>query len=420
MKDLAVFLSGARVGTIRQRSGLRFRYDEAYLAGPDPTPLSLSMPLSEVEHGNRVTLSWVNGLLPADREVRARVAERGGVRSSNPAALLTVIGLDCPGAVQVTTVDRVDEVTRPAELVPVDDDWIGARLALLRRDEAAWQIADERWSIGGGQSKFTLARDATGRWCDPRGAAASTHIVKPGVPTARMQALNEHVSLVALRALDIPAAHSEYREFAGQPALVVRRFDRVPEGEGVRRVHAEDLCQAVGNQTTYERYGGPSARDLVDLLRSRAPGAPERFAEALMATYLLGSPDGHARNYSVLLAGSRAVLAPLYDVASSWPYEIAGAGVMHQRKVALSIGGERTFGLVGADRWQRFFTTNSLDPLWGFQRLRTLADRLPDALARAFGTVEGVPGADELRARYVDSVARSCGQFLEQLDSAGR
>ena len=122
MKDLAVFLSGARVGTIRQRSGLRFRYDEAYLAGPDPTPLSLSMPLSEVEHGNRVTLSWVNGLLPADREVRARVAERGGVRSSNPAALLTVIGLDCPGAVQVTTVDRVDEVTRPAELVPVDDD----------------------------------------------------------------------------------------------------------------------------------------------------------------------------------------------------------------------------------------------------------------------------------------------------------
>ena len=32
MKDLAVFLSGQRVGTISQGSGLRFRYDEAYLA----------------------------------------------------------------------------------------------------------------------------------------------------------------------------------------------------------------------------------------------------------------------------------------------------------------------------------------------------------------------------------------------------
>lgn len=288
MKDLAVFLSGRRVGTITQAAGLRFRYDEEYRAADDPTPLSLSMPLSEAEHGNRVTLAWVNGLLPADREVRARIAERGGVRAANPAALLTVIGLDCPGAVQVVPVDRVEEIHRPVALAPVDDEWIGARIALLRRDEAAWQIADERWSIGGGQSKFTLARGFAGEWYDPQGAAASTHIVKPGVPTARLQALNEHASLTVLRALGIPAARSEYLEFAGQSALVVERFDRVRREGDVLRVHAEDLCQSLGNQTTYERYGGPTAREVVDLLRRHAPGAPERFAEALAVGYLLG------------------------------------------------------------------------------------------------------------------------------------
>lgn len=101
-----MFLAGQRVGTISQAAGLTFRYEEEYRSLPDPTPLSLSMPLSRAEHGNRVTLSWVNGLLPADREVRARIAERGGVRPTNPVALLSVIGLDCPGAVQVAPVDR--------------------------------------------------------------------------------------------------------------------------------------------------------------------------------------------------------------------------------------------------------------------------------------------------------------------------
>lgn len=420
MKDLAVFLSGRRVGTITQAAGLRFRYDEEYRAADDPTPLSLSMPLSEAEHGNRVTLAWVNGLLPADREVRARIAERGGVRAANPAALLTVIGLDCPGAVQVVPVDRVEEIHRPVALAPVDDEWIGARIALLRRDEAAWQIADERWSIGGGQSKFTLARGFAGEWYDPQGAAASTHIVKPGVPTARLQALNEHASLTALRALGIPAARSEYLEFAGQSALVVERFDRVRREGDVLRVHAEDLCQSLGNQTTYERYGGPTAREVVDLLRRHAPGAPERFAEALAVGCLLGSPDGHARNYSALLAGGRVALAPLYDVASSLPYEIAGVGVMHQRKVALAIGGERTFGLVGVDQWQRFLTANSLDVEWGLGRVRELAEQLPDALASTFDALAHLPGADELRPRYVDGVAWSCGRTLDLLEQAGR
>ena len=44
MKDLAVFLSGMRVGTLSQSAGLSFAYDEDYLAQQDPTPLSLSMP----------------------------------------------------------------------------------------------------------------------------------------------------------------------------------------------------------------------------------------------------------------------------------------------------------------------------------------------------------------------------------------
>lgn len=129
---------------------------------------------------------------------------------------------------------------------------------------------------------------------------------------------------------------------------------------------------------------------------------------------------GAALNYSVLRAGPRAVLAPLYDVASSLPHDVAGEGVMHQRKVAISVGGERTFGLVGPEQWQRFFSANSLESGWGFERLRSLAQHLPDALASTFTGLAHLTDADELRPRFVNAVARSCGHALDQLDGAGR
>ena len=417
MKDLAVFLSGTRVGTLSQSAGLSFAYDEDYLAQQDPTPLSLSMPLRGAPFGNRVTRSWVEGLLPGDPRVRARVAARGEVKASNPLAVLSIIGLDCPGAVQVCEVDRTDEVRHDGLLVPVDEAWIGARLALLRRDDAAWQVADERWSLGGGQSKFTLARGIDGQWYDPRGAAPSTHIVKPGVHHAKHQALNEHVSLIALRGLGIPVAPSRYVEFDGEPAIVVERFDRGRQGPTVVRRHAEDLCQALGNQTIYERDGGPTATQILDLLGDRAGKRSKlRFVEALIGTYLLGSPDGHARNYSVLLEGGQAALAPLYDVASSLPYDIADSGIMTLRTIAIAIGGEHTFGMVGLAQWQRFFAANSIDADWGIDTIKRQATRLPDALADAFAELTGVAATDELRPRYVDAVVRSCRQALRAVE----
>lgn len=414
MRDLAVFLSGMRVGTLSQAAGLRFVYDEEYLAREGSTPLSLSMPLRGAPYGNRVTRAWVEGLLPGDLRVRARVAARGYVKVTNPLAVLSIIGLDCPGAVQVCRVDRSEEVARDGLLVPVDDSWIGARLALLRRDEAAWQVADERWSLSGGQSKFALARGEDGQWYDPRGAAPSTHIIKPGVHHAKHQALNEHISLSALRGVGVPSARTRYVEFDGEPAVVVERFDRVRRGGTVLRRHAEDLCQALGNQTTYERDGGPTAKQILDLLGHRVGQRSKlRFVEALIGTYLLGSPDGHARNYSVLLEGGQAALAPLYDVASSLPYDIDGGGVMTSRTVAIAIGGAHTFGMVGSAQWQRFFATNSIDADWGIDTIKRQATRLPDALADAFAELTGVAATDELRPRYVDAVARSCRQVLQ-------
>ena len=419
MKPLAVFLNKVRAGTIQQDASIRFTYDEHYLALNDPTPLSLSLPLQPAAHKGRPVTSWINGLLPADFDVRSRIAERTGVKATNPAALLSAIGLDCAGAVQVCDADRTDEVlTEQATLVPVDDSWISERLSRLRRDQASWQVADERWSLGGGQAKFALTLAQDGGWYDPRGSAASTHIFKTGVPTAKYQALNEHLCLEALRKVGLPTARTRYLNFAGQPASVVERFDRERTGEEVHRLHIEDLCQALANQTTYERYGGPTARQILELLGTHAGEmSRRRFVEALMCTYLIGAPDGHARNYSLYLRGRQSALAPLYDIASSLPYDVAGDGIMHLRKVAMSIGGERTFGLVGVDHWRRFFAANSVDSEWGFDALSRYTQQLPDAVADACLEMIGTDGIDELRDRFVNGVAWSCSRAIEALST---
>ena len=75
----------------------------------------------------------------------------------------------------------------------------------------------------------------------------------------------------------------------------------------------------------YESDGGPSASDVVALLRRH--GRPsgqrrnvERFTRSLIFNYLMGAPEAHAKNYSVLLIGDDVRLTPLYDVASGLPY----------------------------------------------------------------------------------------------------
>jgi serine/threonine-protein kinase HipA len=59
--------------------------------------------------------------------------------------------------------------------------------------------------------------------------------------------------------LGVEAAHCEYTQFKSQDALVVTRFDREIGGDEPRRLHQEDLCQALGVREKYEQYGGPSA-----------------------------------------------------------------------------------------------------------------------------------------------------------------
>ena len=401
-QHLAVLLSGVHVADVeRTRTGvLRLRYLDTAT-----TPLSLSLPPTTPTHTGPRVEQFLRALLPDAPGTLRAVADRSGADATDPLSLLAVVGADCPGAVQLCPPDQVEATAhRPGALVACTDAEIEARLAALGMSEdASWLMPGEHWSLGGTQAKFALRRH-DGRWYVAHGSQATTHIVKPGVRALAHQALVEHVSMRAAAHLGLSVAHTEMTSFLTEDALVVTRFDRaVQPDQTVRRLHQEDACQALGVWQKYEEYGGPSAADVVALLRDRSRTASqaqanvEQFTDGLIVNTVLGAPDAHARNYAVLLDGADVRLAPLFDLASGLAYDRNPANPLVG---SMSIGGTFALAAVDAAAWRRFADQVELDETWVLDRVHALAEAAPSAVEQALDETD-TDGTDELRTRLL-------------------
>ncbi|MBX6323733.1 MAG: HipA domain-containing protein, partial [Rhodospirillaceae bacterium] len=293
MTDVLVVLADGRVmGEIRRsRAGrLTFVYDEGWRTSSNAYPLSLSMPLVVAEHEHGRIEPWLWGLLPDNEAILARWGQRFQVSPRNAFALLSVVGEDCAGAIQLVAPDRV-----PA-LMEADQGsvaWLSAsdiaeRLALLRKDQSAWRVARDtgQFSLAGAQPKTALLFDGE-RWGVPSGRMATTHILKPPIDAFDGHAENEHLCLALARTLGLPAARSQVLRFGDEVAIVVERYDRLRSPTGIRRLHQEDLCQALGLPPTkkYQNEGGPGTTEMLEVIRSHS-GEPQEdawtFARACM------------------------------------------------------------------------------------------------------------------------------------------
>ena len=427
-RSLDVMIAGEHAGVLSQDESGALSF--AYLRGYRGAPLSSAMPLSTRVYRDKVVLPYLWGLLPEDPITRQHVAADTGISPNNPFALLRVIGLDCPGAVQFFPPDT--DVLREERLIPIDDGEIARRLKAGRKESPGWIAENEHWSLGGQQEKFAL-RKRGGKWFSCEGSAATTHIFKSGVRGLLHQALNEYVCMRLAAECGIDSARVEYLEFedAGtiEPAIVIERYDRTFNGGIVSRMHQEDFCQALGclPENKYSMYGGPSCGDCISLLKSTGHEAREnvaRFLQMLFFNYLIAATDGHAKNYSLMLEPDGAHrLAPMYDVASTAPYVNASDWQNKPPKLAMSIGGENRVGRVSAGNIDRMVELCGLADLGitadGCVRLMMLyADLIPDKLETLFDDLSGTSSAGaaaELRAHMVEPIARLCEKAKAQL-----
>jgi serine/threonine-protein kinase HipA len=424
---LVVILEDAIAGTLTRLSGgrLRFEYDDDYRARSAPTPLSLSMPIQVRSHPHDTVAPWLWGLLPDNEAVLARWAREFQASSSSPFSLLaTPVGHDCAGAVRFATPDGVGEALAPAgEVTWLSESEVEARLRELERDTTTWLGRDftGQFSLGGAQAKTALLYQ-DGRWGVPSGAMATSHILKPAVAGLDDHDLNEHLCLDAARRAGLVVARTRIARFGNESAIVVDRYDRRPDGDRLLRIHQEDVCQAlrVHPARKYQNQGGPSARDVAQLLRTAMPprdaeSAIWRFLDALAWNWLIAGTDAHAKNYSVLLAASAVGFAPLYDVASALPYGD------HEKKLrlAMKIGGD--YGVFPRrNTWPQAADDLGLDPVRVTARVAELAAQAPDAFADAASAPEVKKLRRPLAAKLVDLVADRAKRCAAVLPTASR
>lgn len=417
MKELVTFLYGQPVGILQQdHSGNRkFQFVPQ---DSRQARLSLAMPYRETPYQRSITDPFIEGLIPEGEAVRQSFADDFGISAKNPFALLEHIGFECAGAVQFVRPDEIDEFIHiPGELVACSDKEIGQRIrALSSSPRGSWTVNRERWSLAGAQSKFAL-RWQNG-WHEATGSEPTTHIFKPGIQDFRDQALNEHLCLKTLGLVGMQVAETSFMQFDGQSAIVVNRYDRLVEGNTVYRVHQEDFCQATSTVPTnkYESNRGPSALNIINTLReARAPETEvHKFVEGLIGNYLLGAPDAHGKNYSILhLPDGGVQLAPFYDIASGLPYEhVDNDGFPKRndglRMAAMAIGGERRFGRVSSRHWSRFAREAKINEEWLRNTISAMTYALPICLAQVLENESEAIGNSELPSKLYQKVEHLC------------
>jgi serine/threonine-protein kinase HipA len=418
--ELVALLDGKEVGRVHRdaRGRLAFVYSDEWRKAADAYPLSLSMPLGAREHGRSVIEAFLWGLLPDNERVLDRWAAKFQVSARNVFALISQVGEDCAGAVQFVTPDRLSAMRSGKEdkVEWLDESDVAKRLQALRADHAAWRLPRDtgQFSLAGAQPKTALLLQNE-RWGIPSGRLPTTHILKPPTGHFDGHAESEHICLMLARSFGMPTAQTKVMRFKDEIAIVIERYDRQRKGNDIVRIHQEDICQTRGIMPTkkYQTEGGPSAFDIIELLRTYSTDRQDdldTFVAALGFNWLIAGTDAHAKNFSLLLGGRRVRLAPLYDVASILPYDEFD---LRKVKLAMKIGGEYKLSLIGLRQWQKFAREVRVEADKLVELLASMAKQLPDEVnaARTRAREEG------LNATIVERLAT---QLIERAGECGR
>ena len=393
MSELLLLIEGELAARIlADRSGrLSLSYEKAWREAPQSYSLSATMPLAEIKYPQKSVWPYLWNLLPENPNVLQRWAQQYHVSAGNPFKLLAHVGADVPGAAQFITPEQRVEVQsqqKPAiDWISVDE--LRERLRQLRDDSSALRRPGDigRMSLPGAQAKTALYWDrARNRWGVPGGRTPTTHIIKPCIPGLDGLVENEHLCQDIAARLEMPAARS-FVLMLDEAYIVIERYDRLPPAPGTqlpRRIHQEDVCQALGLMPTgkYQEDGGPGVSQITTLIR-RVSANPEvdveRFLKANMFNWLIGGTDAHAKNYSFLIgAGDEIRLAPLYDLSSQLPYPKLIA-----QRLAMKIGDHYEFALVTPADWRALARGCALDEERIIGMLVEMARALPDVISAA-------------------------------------
>lgn len=347
-QSLDVFLNAMKVGVIVRTPGdfNAFSFDPAYRATGGFPVLSLSF--RAAAGGLRKDPKPLAGALPAffanllpEDKLRDAMERHhaGAVRPGNDFDLLAALGTDLPGAVRV---------------IPSEGSNVASPEAVENKPKA-------RFSLAGVQMKLSVMKNTGkgGGLTIPLEDGQGQYIAK--FPSTAFPGVSENefanLALAAAIGMDVPARElvdrsgfdgipEDFNTMAEGKVLLIRRFDR---GQSSERIHIEDFAQVFGAYPS-RKYDAAAYHDIAAALGvAISPPAALEFVRRLVLAVITGNADMHLKNWSLIYPedGNLPALAPIHDVLSTVPYLPADT-------LALSLGGERSFKALTADRWKIF------------------------------------------------------------------
>jgi serine/threonine-protein kinase HipA len=418
MAGLPVYFEQRLVGTIDvDKNGPGFTYDSGWIGLRGAFPISTTMPLTADRIRPDIFLPWAANLLPENEQLRT-LGQLLGMARSDVIGLLSAIGGDTAGALSIGQPGRTSSVQwrpvgTPDELEAVLDD-LPNKPFLVGEEGVSMSLA-------GAQSKLAVAVDEGGRICIPMNGSPSTHILKPDSPRLPGGVQNEAFCLALARRMKIPVPNIATGTAGKRTFLLVKRYDRTDVGGRWRRLHQEDYCQALGTPPSakYESnqtgIRGPTLTNMFEVTRRHLPATEIiRLLDMVVLNVLCCNTDAHAKNYSIMIRGNGASLAPIYDIMCG---EVWGNVT---KNLAQKIAGKsRGDDLKGKD-WQRFARECGLNPRQVVDRVGTLAKSAVAEAEAAASEVAAMPaGSHEILEPTRQAVERRAGALLTQLQELG-
>lgn len=356
-QELYIYMNGVRVGIlVRESTGsLAFSYADDWLNSENTRPISLSMPLTQVSYKGNLVESFFDNLLPDNETIRKRIQTRFNVPSNNCFDILSYIGADCVGALQLLTQDKLENI-QAVHAKPISDSEIAKILKNYQKAPLGMdnKLLDFRISIAGAQEKTALLKYKN-KWCLPERFTPTSHIIKLPIGFIKHSGIdlsesveNEWLCLQILSAYSLPVNKADIVLFDDVKTLVVERFDRFwsDDKKWLVRVPQEDFCQVLGYPSAlkYESDGGPGIEDVMGILLGSRDMLDDRikFMKAVFLFWVIGAIDGHAKNFSITIERQgRYQLTPLYDVISAYPIAAKRQLEWQDLKMAMSVKGKK-------------------------------------------------------------------------------